>query len=82
MSREKSQLIWRCRRGIKEMDIILMTFLNQSYPSLNTTDKMTFKQLLDEPDLDILNWVTGKTKPHNKKLMQLINLIRQSNNQH
>ena len=38
MSEKKSRLLWRCRRGIKEMDIIFQDFINHSYDQL-TDDK-------------------------------------------
>lgn len=78
MSTEHSRLLWRCRRGIREMDIVLQTFLNESYDSLSDADKNTFSQLLDEADLDILNWIMGKEKPERDELNQLITLIRDS----
>ena len=53
MSDKKARLLWRCRRGIKEMDIILQEFINLSYDQLNDEDKNAFSKLLDEQDLDI-----------------------------
>lgn len=78
MEGERSRLLWRCRRGIREMDIVLQTFLNQSYDTLSDTDKNSFAQLLDEADLDILNWIMGKGEPENDGIKNIITLIRQS----
>lgn len=78
MKGERSRLLWRCRRGIREMDIVLQTFLNQSYDTLSDTDKNSFAQLLDEADLDILNWIMGKGEPENEGIKNIITLIRQS----
>ena len=78
MKEERSRLLWRCRRGIREMDIVLQTFLNQSYDTLSDTDKNSFAQLLDEADLDILNWIMGKDEPENNGIKNIITLIRQS----
>jgi len=78
MEGERSRLLWRCRRGIREMDIVLQTFLNQSYDTLSDTDKNSFAQLLDEADLDILNWIMGKGVPENDGIKNIITLIRQS----
>lgn len=77
---EKSKLTWRCRRGIREMDIVLQDFLNQSYDSLSETDKNTFSTLLDETDLDILNWLMGKEEPTSERLKHIITLIRNTRN--
>ncbi len=78
MEGERSRLLWRCRRGIREMDIVLQTFLNQSYDTLSDADKNSFAQLLDEADLDILNWIMGKGEPENEGIKNIITLIRQS----
>ncbi len=78
MEAERSRLLWRCRRGIREMDIILTEFLEQSYDALADEDKKAFVQLLDEPDLDILNWIMGKGEPDNIALKNIIRLICQS----
>ena len=80
MASERSKLIWRCRRGIREMDIVLQEFLEQSYDALNEPDKNAFKQLLDEADLDILNWLMGKDEPKTNELVHIVTLIRESRN--
>ena len=80
MSDKKARLLWRCRRGIKEMDIILQEFINVSYDQLNDEDKNAFSKLLDEQDLDILNWIMGKDKPANDRLSNIINIIKTSRN--
>ena len=78
MSKKKSRLLWRCRRGIKEMDIILQDFIYNSYDKLDDKNKRAFSELLNEQDLDILNWIMGKGTASNDKLINIINIIRMS----
>ena len=80
MSEKKSRILWRCRRGIKEMDIVLQDFIKDSYDELNNENKSAFSKLLEEQDLDILNWVLGKDKPEDKTLIENIKKIRSSRN--
>ncbi len=80
MPLKKSRLLWRCRRGIKEMDIILQDFINDSYDQLTEKNKNAFSKLLDEQDLDILNWIIGKDKPTDNELIEIINIIKISKN--
>ena len=82
MDHDRSRLLWRCRRGIREMDIVLQEFLYQSYDTLSDADKSSFAQLLDEADLDILNWIMGKGEPENDDIKNIIALIRQSRQIH
>mgnify|MGYP001326548064 FL=1 len=80
MHEEKSRILWRCRRGIKEMDIVLQDFIKDSYDELNNENKSAFSKLLEEQDLDILNWVLGKDKPEDAALIEIIKKIRSSRN--
>ncbi len=80
MSKKKSRLLWRCRRGIKEMDIVLQDFIKDSYDELNNENKSAFSKLLEEQDLDILNWILGKDKPEDTALIEIIKKIRSSRN--
>ena len=80
MSEKKTRILWRCRRGIKEMDIVLQDFIKNSYDELNNENKSAFSKLLEEQDLDILNWVLGKDKPEDKTLIEIIKKIRSSRN--
>lgn len=75
---ERSRLLWHCRRGIREMDILFREFIDQHYEQLNENEKQSFSSLLDEADLDILNWIMGKDKPESEELMHIITLIRKS----
>ena len=80
MSDKKSRLFWRSRRGIKEMDIVFQDFIKNSYDKLNSKDKSAFSKLLEEQDLDILNWILGKDKPEDIALIEIIKKIRSSRN--
>ena len=74
---ELSRLRWQCRRGIKEMDLILERFLDQCYPSLSAQQRLAFDQILNETDLDIMDWILERSVPENEDYMVLIHLFRQ-----
>ncbi len=74
---QRSRLLWRCRRGIREMDILLQDYLHVHYDTLSTKDQNTFEELLDEADLDILSWIMQKTSP-DEKYIGILNCIRES----
>ncbi len=77
---ERSRLLWNCRRGIREMDILFRDFVDQHYDQLSDDEKQSFSKLLDEADLDILNWVMGKDTPKSDDLKQIITIILDSRN--
>lgn len=68
---------WRCRRGLQEMDIAFKKFLQSHYPELDARQQELFECLLDEADLDILNWIYERD-PTPDPYQELIVMIRQS----
>jgi antitoxin CptB len=77
---ERSKLLWHCRRGIREMDILFREFIDQHYDELNDVEKQSLSKLLDEADLDILDWIMGRSKPEDDALINIVTLIRESRN--
>jgi len=47
---EYSQLKWQCRRGVKELDLLLTDYLEHHYPVASKNEKTAFKQLLTLED--------------------------------
>ena len=70
-----ARLRWRCRRGTREMDLLLLRFLEQDYPWLNSREQSLFGSLLDEADPDIYAWITGQAQPANPDYLPLIGKI-------
>ncbi|MEZ5671583.1 MAG: succinate dehydrogenase assembly factor 2 [Thiotrichaceae bacterium] len=42
-----AQLIWRCRRGMRELDLLLISYYEQYYPTADTAEQQAFVQLLN-----------------------------------
>lgn len=59
----KSAALWRCRRGIRELDLLLQRFVENHYHTLSENEQQLFNQLLDEADLDIMDWVMQRSEP-------------------
>ena len=74
----QSSLKWRCRRGIREMDILFQRFLEKHFDNLSTEEQEIFEQLLDESDMDILAWIMDKSKPADK-FEKIIKLLSETN---
>ncbi|SEQ25860.1 succinate dehydrogenase assembly factor 2 [Thalassovita taeanensis] len=48
------------RRGIKEMDIILMRYAGENLAGMAEDDLLLYDALLSENDQDLYQWVTGQ----------------------
>lgn len=69
---EEKKLRWRCRRGIRELDVLLTRFLEQEYPALSVDEKQAFHELLDTQDPVIMDWLFNKSQPDNDRLRIII----------
>ena len=64
MDNRRKKLLFRSwHRGTKEMDIILGNFAEKHLAALDDTQLDAYESLLEVPDPDIYNWVTGKNPP-------------------
>jgi antitoxin CptB len=52
-----------CRRGIREMDLILGAFAAEALAGLDPTGLDAYEALLEENDQDLLAWVIGQAPP-------------------
>lgn len=57
------KLRWRCRRGMRELDMVLARFLEHDLPVLDTIGRETFARLLDTSDPELYDWLLGRTAP-------------------
>jgi len=76
LSQDLAKLRWRCRRGMRELDRILETFLTGAFASLSDAEKARFEQLLEFPDPDLHAYLVGKAEPKDPELARLLGRIR------
>lgn len=66
---------WRCRRGLLELDIVLARFVERNYLELNQEARVVFDELLDMPDTELWDVITGKKEPthaHQRVVLELL----------
>lgn len=54
---ELSKLRWHCRRGVKELDVVLGNYLDNHYLDSSSDNKVAFKQLLQLEDPILMSLV-------------------------
>lgn len=72
---EKSRLLWASRRGMLELDLILMPFVEHVYPTLDESDRQRYWKLLDQEDQDLFAWLLGRRQPHDPDLLRIVQLV-------
>jgi len=71
------KLQWQCRRGMLELDVILIPFLNEHFEDLNDSLKDVFTALLNESDPDLYTWIMGFGHCENEAFKDIIQIIRE-----
>ena len=71
-----ARLRWRCRRGTREMDLLLLGFLERDYPHINAREQSLFSALLDEADPDLYAWIIEQAQPANPDYLPIIGKIK------
>ncbi len=72
---KKGYLQWRCRRGTKELDVVLTRFLDNNYDLLSDNQINDFDELLDAQDTVLWHWLIGKEVPKAQNLKSIIEWI-------
>ena len=75
MSLEKPRLRWACRRGMLELDVLFMPFVEEAWDDLNTEEKQTFELLLEFDDPDLFAWAMGHQKSDDPALQAMMTFI-------
>ena len=69
------RLSWQCRRGIKEVEVLLAPFFERHFRDLSGDEQDQFVALLAESDVDLFEWFTTRTKPEDPALRHIVNVI-------
>ena len=73
---ELSRLRWLCRRGMKELDVVLSRYLEQDYASAGSEQQAAFRELLELPDPDLYGLLLGRGGIDNPELEDMIAYLR------
>lgn len=60
MSENINKLEWRCRRGTKELDVLMQKFLNEFYQSVSEEMQLAFERMLDMQDPELYDLLIGR----------------------
>jgi len=73
---EKNRLFWGSRRGMLELDLVLMPFLENVYPNLAQADKERYWKLLECEDQDMFAWFLRREDPEDIELKRIVTIVR------
>lgn len=73
---DRNRLFWGSRRGMLELDLVLLPFLENVYETLEPEDQRRYQKLLEEQDQDLFAWFLRRTDPEDPELMRIVQIIR------
>lgn len=69
------RLSWQCRRGIKEVEVLLAPFFERFFRELSPQDQALFVALLEESDVDMFEWFTRRAEPQDPDTRHIVNVV-------
>ena len=69
------RLLWASRRGMLELDLVLVPFVENRFKQLDEADQQRYIQLVEEEDTDLFAWTLGRQRPDDADLARIVDLI-------
>ena len=71
-----NRIRWRCRRGLLENDLVLTRFLDARGAAIDEDEVAMLDALLDLPDNELWDLLSGRTEPQDDGVMPLLQQLR------
>jgi len=78
---QKNRLVWACRRGMLELDLVLQPFVESHYDQLSESDKQQFQLFLEREDQQLFQWLIQKEKSSDLNTQRIVDIIHESRKQ-
>jgi len=73
---ELSRLRWLCRRGMKELDVVVSAYLERYYETASSAEQGQFRSLLEMSDPDLYGLLLGREQADDAATRRLIERLR------
>ena len=72
---ELNRLYWHSRRGMLELDVLLVPFVREVYATLDADDQERYRKLLESEDQDMFGWFMQRNEPEDADLRRMVRMI-------
>lgn len=72
---ELNRLFWHSRRGMLELDVLLVPFVKEVYATLDAEDQARYRKLLECEDQDMFGWFMQRNEPQDPDLLRMVRII-------
>jgi antitoxin CptB len=67
----RKRLEWRCRRGMKELDFLLLRYLRDQHARASSDERAAFEEFLELPDPDLARYLIAGDVPSEPRIAAL-----------
>ncbi len=71
----KQKIFWHSRRGMLELDLLLIPFTEEAFDALSPQDQMLYVELLAFEDQELFGWFLERVEPADSRFKPLIGQI-------
>jgi antitoxin CptB len=75
IKKDKARVKWACRRGMLELDVLFMPFVEEAYEQLPDIKKRAFERLLTCQDPELFAWFMGHEECKDQELNNMVQHI-------
>ncbi|MEM9208866.1 MAG: succinate dehydrogenase assembly factor 2 [Pseudomonadota bacterium] len=72
----EARLRWQCRRGMRELDVLLTSFLTESYAGSTPEEKRGFEQLLTLSDPELVGYLLKGERATDPDMERVLSRLR------
>ncbi|KXJ52923.1 succinate dehydrogenase assembly factor 2 [Neptuniibacter pectenicola] len=69
------RLRWQSRRGMLELDVLFVPFVEEAFADLDQDDQDRFVKLLACEDQDLFVWLMEREVPEDEDLQRIVRII-------
>ena len=73
---ELARLRWRCRRGMRELDVMLSRYLDRVWDHASRAERDAFVQLVELQDPDLFGYLVGRSTVTEESQRAVVACIR------
>ncbi len=73
-----SEVIWKCRKGIREVDILLSRYTEEVYLTLSEEDQINFVEFINKDTYEILD-ILVNNKSTSIKFSKIVQALKSFN---
>ena len=71
----KSELKWQCRRGMRELDELLLRYVERRFDRAREEEKQAFRTVLSLSDPELVGYLLKRERPESTEIASVVEHI-------